>query len=87
LQTEQRSIKSDIGSDSAPVFGHVIHEETDAELVKLIADDVICEPSGETHEVIVGNGSGDDDVHEAVPEQTREGGLKTVKQYNTILQA
>src|SRR5690606_34890492 len=54
-QAQHRSIKGDIGCDTAPVFGHVVHKETDADLVKLIADKVIGKATGESHQIVIGD--------------------------------
>src|SRR5690606_38329507 len=53
----------DVGCNAAPVLGHVFDKKTQADLMQLIAQQMLAESAGETHQIVVGDGARQYNVH------------------------
>ena len=60
---QQRQIIRDVGRAAATLLLHGFDQETQADVVQLIRQDVLAEAAGKRHDVIKRNGTGDDDCH------------------------
>ena len=59
----QAQVERDIGARAPVALLHAGHEERDVQHVDLVGEDVVLEPILEDHDVIDGDGAGDENGH------------------------
>ena len=60
---QERQVVGDVGRTPAPLPSHLVHQKTDGEVLDLVGQDVLGEAAREGHQVVIGDRTGDDDVH------------------------
>jgi hypothetical protein len=56
-----------VGAGSAAVLDEVVHQEGERDVLHLALDELLDELPGEGHQVVGGDGAGDDDGHGTLP--------------------
>ncbi len=67
VQAELAHPERDVRRDAAAPDHEIVDEERQRDLVQLIGDELVGEPSGEMHQVIGRDRTGDNDLHAACP--------------------
>ena len=61
--SEQSQGVGDVGGDAAPPSDQAVDQEGQAEAIEPVGQDVVAKAAGEGHQVVEGDGTGQDEVH------------------------
>ncbi|BCB84003.1 hypothetical protein Psuf_013160 [Phytohabitans suffuscus] len=70
-QAELGHAERDVGGDATSPHDQVVDQERQGDLVQLIGDELVGEPTGETHEMVGGDRAGNGDLHGALANRVR----------------